>query len=179
MESIYPESNPTERNKFTRMCIAEALIELMDTHNIESITVTDIIKRAGVSRRTYYNYFKSKAEVLSKYLQEIVAEYIKETRTRTDIGGFNDYAHICHCFQFFQKYHTFVSTLMKANLYSILINALNQYMEVYVLPDSSYSRYELFYYAGALSNTYVKWIEGGMKESPEEIAKVVYLFIHR
>ncbi len=169
---------PTERNKFTRMCIAEALISLMDSHKIEDITITDIVKRAGVSRMTYYKYYQSKADVLSKYFQEIVNEYIKETRSKTDIGNFNDYAHICHCFHFFQKYSHFVSTILKENLYSILINAINRYMDSNILPNSSYSKYELYYYAGALSNTYVNWIKNGMEESPEEIADIVCQFLH-
>ena len=59
-------------------------------------------------------------------------------------------------------------------MYSVIINALNNYMDTYVLPVSNRSRYELYYYAGALCNTYIKWVESGMRESPEEISEIVY-----
>lgn len=59
-------------------------------------------------------------------------------------------------------------------MYSVIINAVNDYMDTYVLPASRYSRYELYYYAGALCNIYIKWLESGMLEAPEEIAKMVY-----
>ena len=64
--------------------------------------------------------------------------------------------------------------LVKANMYSVLIDTINDYMDQYVLPESQYSRYELYYYAGALCNTYIKWLEGGMTETPKEIATIVY-----
>lgn len=43
----------------------------------------------------------------------------------------------------------------------------------YVLPTSQYGRYELYYYSGALCNIYMKWVESGLKETPEEIAMVL------
>ena len=64
-------------------------------------------------------------------------------------------------------------------MYSVIINAVNNYMDTYVLPISHYSRYELYYYAGALCNTYIKWVESGMIEAPEEIARMVYKYGER
>lgn len=67
-----------------------------------------------------------------------------------------------------------LTVLIEANMYAVIIDALNDYMDTYVLPIFPYSRYELYYYAGALCNTYIKWIESGMKETPEEIAILIY-----
>ena len=58
-------------------------------------------------------------------------------------------------------------------MHAVIMNALNSYMDTYVLPTSKFSRYELYYYAGALCNTYLKWIESGMHETPDEIATMV------
>ena len=52
-------------------------------------------------------------------------------------------------------------------------------MDKYVEPESNYSKYELYYYAGALCNTYIKWVEAGMIETPEEIATIVYKHLAR
>lgn len=166
-----------DRNQFTRQCIAEALLKLMQTKDIAHITITDIVKVAGVSRMTFYKYYETKTQVLSDYLYEIVNEFKKQTASRTDIGSFNDYVHIRYSFEFFKDYSSFIHTLIQADLYSILINALNDYMDTQVLPNTHRSKYELYYYAGALCNTYVKWIEGGMKETPEEIASVVSQYL--
>lgn len=170
-------TNLTTRNQYVRLCIAESLLRLMEEKPFEKITITEIVKRASVSRMTFYKYYSSKLEVLSDYMYEIVNDYMKESRRRTDIGNFRDYKHICHCFTFFKQYSSFILILIHANMHAVIMNALNDYMDTYVLPTSEFSRYELYYYAGALCNTYLKWIESGMHESPDEIAMMVKLAV--
>lgn len=172
-------TNLTARNQYIRMCIARTLIHIMEVKSLEDITITELVKKANVSRMTFYKYYKSKQEVLSDYMYEIVNDYTEDARKRTDIGGLHDYKHICHCFQFFKQFSDFIKILLNANMYSVIINALNNYMDSYVLPTSNRSRYELYYYAGALCNTYIKWVETGMIETPEEIASIVYKHVGR
>ena len=52
--------NTSKRSQFTRMCIGEAIVSLIQTKEYEKITVSDIAKKAGVSRMTYYHYYDSK-----------------------------------------------------------------------------------------------------------------------
>lgn len=165
--------NLTTRNQHIRLCIARSLLKLMEDKPFEKITITEIVNNANVSRMTFYKYYRSKLEVLSDYMYEIMNDYMKESKMRTDIGHFRDYKHICHCFTFFKQYSSFILTLIRANMHAVIMNALNDYMDTYVLQVSEYSRYELYYYSGALCNTYLKWIESGMQETPEEIATMV------
>ena len=37
----------TKRNRFTRQCIGESMISLMQGKNYDDITVSDIVKKAG------------------------------------------------------------------------------------------------------------------------------------
>ena len=164
----------TARNKYIRMCIAKALIQLLEHKNFEEITITALAKAANVSRMTFYKYYMSKHDVLVDFMYEMMSEYMEETKTRTDIGHFRERKHIYHCFMFFKQYAAELMMLVKAGMYAVIINAVNDYMNLYVLPGSNYSKYELYYYAGALCNTYIKWLEGGMVETPEEIAEIVY-----
>lgn len=167
-------TNLTKRNQHIRECIGRSLLILMKEKQLESITITELVNHANVSRMTFYKYYKTKLEVLSDFMYELVHEYMKDANEKNNIGQFGEYKHIKHCFEFFKEYHCFVSILIGANMYSVIINALNDYMDQYVLKNSNRSRYELYYYAGALCNIYVKWIEGGMKETPEQIAHIVY-----
>ena len=171
--------NLTVRNRHIRMCIAKALIQLMEKESLEHITITALVKVANVSRMTFYKYYTCKMEVLTDYVYEIMNVYMEETKERTDIGRFRELKHICHCFEFFKSYHLEIGILVKSNMYSVIINVLNDYMDTYILPICDYSRYELYYYAGALCNTYIKWIEADMKETPEEIATMVYKHLGR
>ena len=169
-------TNLTDRNRYIRMCIARTLIQLMESKNLDDITITELVKKANVSRMTFYKYYKSKQAVLSDYMYEIVNDYVKDLKKRADIGKFHEFRRICHCFEFFKQYSNLIMILINSNMYSVVINAVNNYMDTYVLPVTHYSRYELYYYGGALCNTYIKWIENGMVETPEEIAKIIYKY---
>ena len=173
------DSNKTQRNRFTRMCIGEALINLMEHHEYNSIKISDIVAKAGISRMTYYNYYHSKTDILEDYLQEIVAEYLSsanDENKKDKIGGFQDYEHILHALNFFDEYASFFLTLVKAGLYSIIIEAVNRFMEEQIMPIYPRSVYRLYYYSGALLNTFLKWEENGKQESTEEIAEIIASF---
>ena len=57
-----------ESNLLTKECIVTALLRLMQEKKYESISITDITTLAGVSRMAYYRNYKSKDEILIKYL---------------------------------------------------------------------------------------------------------------
>lgn len=73
----YKTAQKTERSLFTRMCIGEAIIELMQDKGMNGVNVSAIAKRSGVSRMTFYYYYDSVQEALTDYMKEIVADYLK------------------------------------------------------------------------------------------------------
>lgn len=174
------DSNKTERNRFTRMCIGEALISLMQQKEYKSIKISDIVERAGISRMTYYNYYHSKTDILEDYLQELVGDYIRsanEEENKNKIGGFQDYEHILHALNFFDQYAVFFLTLVRVGLYSVIINAIDLFMEEQILPIYPRSIYRLYCYSGALLHTFIKWEEHGKKEPVEKIAEIIVSFV--
>ena len=62
--------------EYTRHYIVQALFRLMDEYAYEKISVTDIARKAGVGRATFYRYFKSKEEVIAYYLEHTKRAYI-------------------------------------------------------------------------------------------------------
>ena len=72
-----------ESNLFTKECICTALLTLMAVKTFEQITVTDIIKKAGVSKGGFYRNYKSKEDVLQQICEELfqyILEYMEEHR---------------------------------------------------------------------------------------------------
>lgn len=51
----------SEKNK---LAIADAMKQLMRTTPIEKITINQILEKAGVSRRSFYRYFKDKYDLV-------------------------------------------------------------------------------------------------------------------
>lgn len=153
------KEHKTSKNRFTRMIIGEAIIELMKKKKFEKLNISEIAKKAGVSRMTYYNYFETKEDVLNDYLGEIIIEYINECNQHPEIGLMLEYKHILFSLMFFDKYASFFLTLANAGLYSIIINATNDFMLMHMNYDYDGSVYELYCYAGALLNMFIKWEE--------------------
>lgn len=176
LHSSHGGENHTERNRFTRMCIGEAVSALMREKPYGNITISEIVKRAGVSRMTYYHYYHSIEEVLRDYLHEVIVSYRQEWEQSEDMH-FHEYRSILHALCFFDRYAEFFLQLTEAGLYSLIIDALNQYMTELILPQYDGTPYELYYYAGALLNVFIKWEEGGKQESAKEIAKRIAVHV--
>jgi len=66
--------NNIEANALTKECIESALILLMKEKDFQSISITDITKKAGVSRTAYYRNYTSKEDILSNYLTNIIQD---------------------------------------------------------------------------------------------------------
>ena len=56
------------RTLYTRNVIKDALLDALSEKNFEQITVTDICRRAEITRATYYLHYQSLTEVLDELL---------------------------------------------------------------------------------------------------------------
>jgi AcrR family transcriptional regulator len=161
----------TKRNKFTRMCIGESIIALMHETPYDDIKISDVARKAGVSRMTFYQYYATKEEALSDYLDEIVEEYIE-----TEGGNIKThtlaYDNVLRALKFFDRYSDFFLSLVDARRHSFVMDAVNDYVAQYLMPENPRSRYELYYHAGALFNVFLQWELTGKQEPVEEIAKL-------
>ena len=166
--------NHNKRTRFTRMCIGESIFLLMDTKDYDKIKISDIVKKSGVSRMTFYHDYETKEDALTDYFHEIVAGYIRDCRTK-DVGKFHDMSSVVHALNYFDQYAVFILKLVHAKLHYIIIDAMNDYMQKRIMPRYAIPAYELYFYGGALLNVFLKWEEDGKYESAEEIAQVIAL----
>ena len=77
MKNLFSKAH-NKRTRFTRMCIGEAVFDLMNKKDSEKIKISDIVKRAGVSRMTFYHYYETKEDALTDFFHEIVAGYVRD-----------------------------------------------------------------------------------------------------
>ena len=55
-----------ESNRLTRECLQTALIYLMGQKPFDKISISEIVRRSGVSRTAFYRNYNSKEEVLNE-----------------------------------------------------------------------------------------------------------------
>lgn len=94
--STIPEPSASRREQKkaeTKQNLIEAAIELFIGYGPEAATVQAITKRAGVSTRTFHNYFERRDDVFAYYLHEVFEHFacrIREIAANRPTGGIVD-----------------------------------------------------------------------------------------
>lgn len=163
----------------TDIYLANALMDLMEKKPLEEISITELTKKAGVSRMSYYRSFSSKQQILEQYLQSIVEMFREKGEQEGYLGKGHGYLQLLYSFQFFRQYNRFALCLHHNSLSSILLDGLNRYMENYLLPPRAdfLIRSHFYAFAGALYNLYIQWLLDGMKQKEETMAEIAYRFL--
>lgn len=163
-----------ESNLFTKDCIRTALLSLMATEMFEQITVTSIIKRAGVSRGGFYRNYTSKEEVLREIGEELF-EYLLEFVSQHKIHDnpkewFFDFFQTV--FDYKEEYKLLIRTKVPAGF--VFHFDEEKLLKEVQKDDSSLEHYRAIAMGKALQDVTLAWFQKGMKETPEEMAEVMY-----
>lgn len=67
-----------ETNIFIKECITTALLQMMKEKPFKNISITDLVKRAGVGRASFYRNFESKEDIIKKHLEVLIKEWGRE-----------------------------------------------------------------------------------------------------
>lgn len=163
-------SKGSESNRLAKECIVTALVELMKVRDYDSITITDIAKKAGVSRMAYYRNYTSKDDIFKKYIDEVGEDIHRK------IAGSNSsaipYDYFLALFEQLGKYSDLAIVAYRAHLGELILAALIKNMFITFPPpnDSAAERYHRFFLAGAFYNVFIEWLKRGLRESPAEMA---------
>ena len=155
-----------ESNQLTRECLSTAMMRLMSEKPIESITIAELVKLAGVSRMAFYRNYGTK-EVLAK----AVAHDVIHRLVRDFSDGFGTQDKRAWYVRFFE-------TMLTNRDYLKIILSEYTPVDVSQLVDelspraSAEERYFYIGRGGALLNILKQWYRCGLKEGPEEMASL-------
>lgn len=160
----------TASHELVKECIYTALMELIENEDYEKITVTDITKRAGVSRMSYYRIYQSKDDIIETHLIEVFEEMhrkVVEQKLTTDEEFFT-------CFFTTAKENApLFRNCIKANVLEFFLGEIKNRTRLlfhsYFQPktDSEMLNYRICFFAGGFQQIAREWIETGMQESIE------------
>ena len=173
-QGMIVQNNVNQKTKFTRSCIGEAILALMAEQEFTKLKVSDIVKKAGVARASFYKYYESPYAALTDYLQIIISEYMEESQGMQARDTYMERDHILYSLVYFDRYAECFLTLARHGLHGIMLEGVNRFMEENIKTSTKLSVYELYSYAGGLLNTFLKWEQEGKKDSAEEVADMLY-----
>lgn len=160
-----------------KLYLAESLIYLMNTKDLDDISIKEIVQKAGVSRMTYYRYFSEKTDILIFYMDYLFDKFI-ETEKNNDNSSLGSVDHIKACLEYFRNYSDFALCIYKTSMEGIMLKAINRYMERHFVDDNDSEKnrkkaFSLYAYSGAIYNCYMQWILSDFKLSSNEIANIL------
>lgn len=161
--------------QFLMECMAQALMELLRERPFSSISITELTKKAGVSRMTFYRNYNSVEEVFEKYNDYLFRCYHEEVLAHSKHASFIQKENILIAFEFFHRYAEYITCLMNNNFggsirEKIIENELSLSLSS---KNDDESRYLTIAYANTIFGILTAWLQGGMKEQPEMLADLI------
>lgn len=161
-----------EANVRVKKSITKALFDLMHEKSFSDISISELIRLAGVARVSFYRNYDSKEDVLMTLIEDVLEQF-RQTLDSNETNYYT-YENIRRSFEYFKKYGNFVLDMYQFGYGSILLEILNRFHEEVAgtMPNSSVEKYKLYIYIGALFNTAIMWLQNGAKEDVGDITNM-------
>lgn len=158
---------------FLKNCIFTALMILMEQKSYDDITITDIAKKAGVSRMSYYRTYSSKEDILIQYFDDLFETCLEDFKQSRELTRKEFHLKF---FETFLQNKTLINNLLHTNLYDMVLKHFMKCLKylaerIYHLDTKDpVIDYKIHSEAGSLCVVAVHWIETGARETPQEMA---------
>ena len=163
------------KKDFSRNCLADALIDLLEDNEYEDISIQDIVDKAGFSRMAYYRNFKDKNEIIDYCLDNMFNTFIVKTDISYNRMGPERFFETMFKIFSDDEMVKITKLLLKRGLLGAIANQFIKRAQGGFLPNQSQYFYDFL--AGGFFCVFLSWIENGLKESPEEMTKEAMKYI--
>ena len=189
-ETVSPSSQDRRIVK-SKKALRSALIFLMETKGFEAITVNDLCSAADLNRGTFYNHFSDKEDLLATLEDEVMDDI---SRIQSEMGTLAVRDVMAYCvakkplpflitlFDYLREQGDFFHAVLGPGgdsrfgsrlRDSVCTNLIQGVLhEKYRNDPDPFVGYYLSFYASAYLGVITRWIETGMKEDSEQMARI-------
>ena len=171
--------------QYTRMVLADGLIELMKTKPFDKITVRELCDLANVHRSTFYIHYEDIYALLRVIEDDALAWVCTSIAELSDKYQESDEAFLCslerlsECFVKNTRLQVLMSERGDVSFQKKVFGAAFQLRDhskakVGKLAKSLAEDLNFSFMVGGCVSMVQHWLKNGQKESPREIAQVVY-----
>lgn len=163
----------------SRKWIINALLKLMEEKPYHKISIKEITDTAELARKTFYRNFQSKEEVLYVYITELMKEAEKKFEA---LESLTPYSMSKAYFEFWHGHVHFLRLVHKNSLFIIILKHLEEYAPTIFekfkadlmkdFDDVTFLKYYYEFHSAGIWHMLEKWIDSGIKETPEQLAQI-------
>ncbi len=157
-----------EMNQLSKEALQTALIELLLEKDMDSITVTELTERAGVSRMTYYRHYQSMKDIYHETLDIIFQEIISVGKQMLVNGNWPEFW--LTLFNFCYEQQILTKSILNGNQNHYVLEYLNQ---VFISDsEQALDKYQKYAFIGMTYNLLLEWTHNNFDISPQELAEI-------
>ncbi len=156
-----------KREALVDVYITEALLILLRDKEYKDISITEICKKAGVTRMSFYRNFESKEDILFKKVRNVTDSFVKES----DISYKSDTvsSYFVKLFTHMQQQKELCAALNKAGLIYMVKDEFDRvFLNTY---KNDYDEYKSLFLAGGIYNVFLFWLINDCRDDPETLAQ--------
>ena len=176
----------------TSVKMSDALLDLLKTKPFEYITISEICKKAGVNRSTFYLHYENTADLLAETGQRLLDDF----RSYFMVDTVALTAHFADCEEnklnfiteeYLHPYlsyirdnrHVFATILKHANSFHFdaVFQRLFQHVFDPILHRFGYPaeerKYVMMFYLSGINALVLEWLKDGCRKSIEEVSHII------
>ena len=157
-----------EMNRVVVESLQGALLQLITKKSYDSITVTELCKKAGVSRMAFYGNFASKDEIMQKILFDLHGELV--SRIGSPFIQAVTYNWYLDMFRFAAEKAEILKSIFYGGDQGKYLELVNS-MILRHKDMQSDDTYQRLLWSGGIVNAVVYWLSDDMAETPEQMAQ--------
>ncbi len=168
-------------SKKSKDIIAKTLIALMETNNFYEITISEVCDNTPLVRKTFYNNFSSKEDVIKYIAINLINEYFDSVKK---LPSFSLKEISYSYFYFGKKNKKLISLLINNNLFYLFLGEFNGILptinmlvprnRLVNIPEKDLKYIYAFHSAG-VNNMLKLWTKSDFEKTPEEMSELYYL----
>lgn len=158
--------------------LTTALLQILENKDLNEITVTQVVKRAGVSRMAFYRNFDSLTDLLTAYFEPKISTKFLEIQ-----NGIPEDKKLNSLGEFFSELADTMKLAKKRGFEFVIQNIFNQQMTLFyrdIIPDNELSEVSRNYWTKFMSagvySIWREWLLNGQKETLDQIHQIIATF---
>ena len=159
-----------KRRKESRVKIEKAFIELLQTHEIKEITVSDLIKMTGLNRSTFYANYVDIFDLADQTRKILENEF---SNLFADYDSLHERSGALKMFQHIKENQLFYNTYFKLCYDDKHLISIYDTKRAEIEHMDSNIKYHIEFFRNGLNAIIKLWLAGSCQESPEEMAEVL------
>jgi len=160
----------------TRQKLYHTLGLLLQEKSFESITVSELVGAAGITRKTFYNHYQDKIDLVQEY-QAVITQDIKKIQSS---HRHFDQSYFVEVFTYLDSQDLLLTSLLSYNgsmeLQSIIKGTMCRYCKQLLssaISSPDVLEYQSVVTANAIFGIIQHWLTTGRKKTPAELADII------